>query len=112
MRSILPRRGLAVKRPFTIGRSTDAQIVSADLKIRAPAGTPFKSPHNCPVFMASSSGNLYGSELLGFLAMFHSDHHISLFVPLLDVPEGLGGLFQGIASIDNRSELSRLNQLL
>jgi hypothetical protein len=41
----------------------------------------------------------------------HSDDYVSLLMPFLDVPEGLGSLFQRIASIDDRFQLSRLNKL-
>ena len=51
------------------------------------------------------------SALLGFVIMFQSNYHISLFVPFLDIPVSLGNLFQRIASIDDRFYLSRLNKL-
>ncbi len=35
---------------------------------------------------------------------------ISLFVPFFDIPVSLGNLFQRIASIDDRFDLSRLNK--
>ena len=35
--------------------------------------------------------------------VFHSDDYVPLFVPFLDVPEGLSSLFQRIASINDRS---------
>jgi hypothetical protein len=48
---------------------------------------------------------------VSLLVVFHSDDYISLFVPFLDVPEGLGSLLQRIASIDDRFQLSRLKEL-
>jgi hypothetical protein len=48
---------------------------------------------------------------VSFAIMFHSDDDISLFMPFLDIPEGLGNLFQRIASINNCVKLSRLNEL-
>jgi len=44
--------------------------------------------------------------------MAHSYDNASLFVPFVDIPVRLGSLFQGIASIYDRSYLSRLNKLL
>ena len=43
--------------------------------------------------------------------MFHRDDDMALFLPGVDIPMGFGNLFQWIASIDDRAELSRLNQL-
>jgi len=43
--------------------------------------------------------------------MFHCYDYISLFVPSFDIPVSLDDLFQGIASINDRSYLSRLNKL-
>jgi hypothetical protein len=43
--------------------------------------------------------------------LFQSDDNISLFVPLLDIAMSLGSLFQGVASINDRLYLSRLNKL-
>ena len=41
----------------------------------------------------------------------HRDDDIALLVSLVDIPMRLGGLFQRIAPIDDRSYHSRLNQL-
>ena len=43
--------------------------------------------------------------------MCHSDGDISLFVSFVDVPVSLGNLFQRIASIYDRFQLSRFNKL-
>jgi hypothetical protein len=48
---------------------------------------------------------------LSLAIMFHSIDHISLFVPLFNIPVSLGYLFQWIASIYDRFHLPRLNQL-
>ena len=44
--------------------------------------------------------------------MLHSDDYISLFVSFIDIPVGLGSLFQRIASINDRFYLSRLRRRL
>jgi hypothetical protein len=41
----------------------------------------------------------------------HGDDDISLFVSFFDIPVGLGDLFQWIASVYDRFDLARLNQL-
>ena len=43
--------------------------------------------------------------------MSHNYDDISLFVSFFDIPMSLGDLLQRIASIDDRSRLSRLNEL-
>jgi len=43
--------------------------------------------------------------------MGHRDDDIALFVSGVDVPVSLDHVFQGIASIDDRVDLPRLNQL-
>ena len=43
--------------------------------------------------------------------MRHSYDDISLFAPCFDIAVRLGGLFQRVASIDDRSYLPRLNKL-
>jgi len=43
--------------------------------------------------------------------MGHSYDNIALFVSRVDVAVSLGNVFQWIASIDNRVDLPRLNQL-
>jgi hypothetical protein len=50
------------------------------------------------------------NALSGFVVMFHSDDYISLFVPFVDIPVSVSSLFQGIASINDRFYLSRLNR--
>jgi hypothetical protein len=52
------------------------------------------------------------SALSGFVAMFHSDNHISLFVSLFNIAVRLGHMFQWITPIDDRFYLPCLNQLL
>lgn len=42
--------------------------------------------------------------------VFHRDDDITLLVPLVDVPMSLGHLFERVASINDRSELSGFNQ--
>ena len=54
---------------------------------------------------------LTGGLLPGLVTMLHSDDYVSLLVPLVDVSVSLGGLFQWIASVNDRSHLLRLNQL-
>jgi hypothetical protein len=51
------------------------------------------------------------SALSGFVAMFHRNDHVSLFMPFVDIPVSLGHLFQRIESINDRFYLSRLYQL-
>ncbi len=41
----------------------------------------------------------------------HSDDHIALFVSLLDIAVRFHHLLKGIAAVDDRFELARLNQL-
>lgn len=48
---------------------------------------------------------------LGFAALSHSDDDISLFAACFDTAVGFGKLFQRIASINDRSDHSRLAQL-
>jgi hypothetical protein len=43
--------------------------------------------------------------------MFHRDDDISFFTPGFDIPVSLNDLFQGIASVDDRSYLPFLNKL-
>ena len=43
--------------------------------------------------------------------MFQSNYYVSLFVSFFDIPVSLGHLFQRIASIDDRSDLSRFDEL-
>jgi len=43
--------------------------------------------------------------------MFHSDDYNSLFVPFFDIPVSLSYLFQRIAPVYDRFDLSHLNQL-
>jgi hypothetical protein len=50
-------------------------------------------------------------DLPGFVIMFHRDNHTSPLVPLVDIPVGLGHLFQRVASINDRLYLARRNQL-
>ena len=45
------------------------------------------------------------------LPLLHSDDDISLFVPFFHIAMSLGNVFQWIASIYDRLELSRLNEL-
>lgn len=52
--------------------------------------------------LAAVRSNVGCKPWSGYATMFHSDDDISLFVPILNIPEGLGSLFQGIASIDDR----------
>ncbi len=44
-------------------------------------------------------------------AALQSYYYISLLVPFFDIPVSLGDLLQGIASIDDRFHLTRLNKL-
>ena len=48
---------------------------------------------------------------LGCVGMGHRDDDIALFVSGVDVAVSLGDLFQRIASINDRVDLPRLNQL-
>jgi hypothetical protein len=50
-------------------------------------------------------------RLSGVAITCHRYDDISLFMSLLDIPKGLSSLLQGIASINDRSYLSRLNKL-
>jgi hypothetical protein len=43
--------------------------------------------------------------------VFHGYDDIALFAPLIDIPVGVGHLFQRIAPIDERFELARFNQI-
>jgi hypothetical protein len=38
-------------------------------------------------------------------------HYVSLFVPFVNIAMSFGSLFERIASIDDRSDLTRLDQL-
>ena len=52
-----------------------------------------------------------GSDTVsGFAIMFRRYDDISLLVSFVDIPVGLGNLFQRIRSVDDRFYLSRLNQ--
>jgi hypothetical protein len=50
--------------------------------------------------------------LSGFVAMFHRNDHISLFMPLLDIVVRLDDMLQWINPVYDRFYLTRLNQLL
>jgi hypothetical protein len=41
--------------------------------------------------------------------MFHNDDNISFFVSFFDIPVSLGDLFKRIASINDGSDLARLD---
>ena len=49
---------------------------------------------------------------LGIIVMFYSYNYVPLFVPCFDIPVSLNNLFQRIASVYNRFQLSRFNKLL
>ena len=51
-------------------------------------------------------------SLSRYRRLSNSDYYISLFVPLIDISVSLGSLFQRIASINHRSNRSRLTKLL
>jgi hypothetical protein len=51
------------------------------------------------------------NALLGFAFLFQSDYYIPLLVPCVDIPVGLGSLFQRIASIYDRFYLAGLDKL-
>jgi hypothetical protein len=46
-----------------------------------------------------------------FAVMPHSYDNIALFVSFLDIPVSLDNFLQGIASVNDRLQLSRLNYL-
>ena len=48
--------------------------------------------------------------LSGFVAMFHRNDHISLFMPLLDIAVRLDDLFQRIDPVNGRFHLARIDQ--
>ena len=50
------------------------------------------------------------SALSGFVAMFHRNGHISLFMPLLDIAVRLDDMLQRINPVYDRFYLSRLDQ--
>jgi hypothetical protein len=52
-----------------------------------------------------------GSALLGFVIMLHSYDYISLFVPFINIPVGLGNLFKRIVFVYDCFYLSRLQKL-
>ena len=45
------------------------------------------------------------------LIVAYGEHHIALFVPGLDIPVGLGDLFERVAPVDNWFELPRFDKL-
>lgn len=57
-------------------------------------------------------GTRRASASLGTRALSDSDDHVSSFVSLLDVPVGLGRLLQRVATIDDRTQRTRLDDLL
>jgi hypothetical protein len=44
--------------------------------------------------------------------MRYSDDHIALFAPGFDVAVGVGGLFQRVARVDDRTDRAGLEQLV
>jgi hypothetical protein len=65
---------------------------------------------------ASGSGYVLAEEetgdgTVGYGGALHSHYNISLLVSSIDIPVGLGGLFQGLALIDDRLYLSRIKTL-
>src|SRR5512135_115141 len=47
---------------------------------------------------------------LGLAVLFQSQDYVSLFTPGVDIPVGIGGLLQWIASIDDRFYSFRLDK--
>jgi hypothetical protein len=62
------------------------------------------------IFMSKDPRSKLRGSLLNPL-WCHSDDYVSLFVTLFDIPVRLNDLFQGIASINDRFQLSSLGQL-
>jgi hypothetical protein len=64
-----------------------------------------------PGYYADSARAEWWDVHLVCVGMGHRDDDIALFVSCVDVAVSLGNVFQRIASIDDRLDLPRLNQL-
>ena len=60
--------------------------------------------------LASTIDTGVSCQTLGVVVLHHRDDDIALFVSCFDIAVSLGNLFQWIASINDRSDLSRFNE--
>jgi len=75
-------------------------------KTERPAGTAAAGTE------VTEFGTRRANGSLGTRALTDHDDHVSSFVSLLDVAMGLGYLLQRVATIDDRPQLTRLDDLL